>query len=709
VERSGSETQAIRLAMLTAGLAIAHQVAGKSLREGLFLSTYAVADLPKVMLGSALAAIPVVLMVARLMTRLGPNKLTPSLFVASAVLSLLEWALLPQVPRAIALVVYLHVSIGGALLVSAFWSVVNERFDPHALKHLIGRITASATLGGLLGGLAMERVVHWMNARTALPLIACVSLLSAFSSFRLGKSESHVASATARANEPVRFTGYLWTLALLVTCMAAASAFADFALKQAAVARFGSAEGLVRFFALLYTAASLFSFVLQAFVARALFASVGLGGTLAVTPVLGVGLGALSALVPSFGTASALRAVDLSLGPSLFRSAFEPLFTPLPSATKRATKSLIDVVFDKAGDACASLLILLVSLGGPLLVQRAPALFATFAFALGLLLALRARQGYVSELEASLRAGTVSVESVEIEDPAARLTLSATSLGIDRDKLREQIERARAERAAKQGADASAAAGEESAETQQILQDVRTLLGSDIAAIRTLLNRTALDPRLAAFTVPHLASEQLAKPSLTALRAMGPDVMGLLADVMLSSHQPLAVRRRVPHVLRALRGARVASALTRALSADALEVRYRAALALLEVTRDERQLLPDPKDVFALALAEIERGPLSQEASDHLFALLALATTRGSLELVRQGLKTDDRKLRGTALEYLESLLPEGVRAPLVRALSLRPEPRTPGNLRSETQLLDELKRSIATDLTPQALAGDPD
>jgi AAA family ATP:ADP antiporter len=624
-------------------------------------------------------------------------------------LSLLEWALLPQVPRAIALVVYLHVSIGGALLVSAFWSVVNERFDPHALKHLIGRITASATLGGLLGGLAMERVVHWMNARTALPLIACVSLLSAFSSFRLGKSESHVASATARANEPVRFTGYLWTLALLVTCMAAASAFADFALKQAAVARFGSAEGLVRFFALLYTAASLFSFVLQAFVARALFASVGLGGTLAVTPVLGVGLGALSALVPSFGTASALRAADLSLGPSLFRSAFEPLFTPLPSATKRATKSLIDVVFDKAGDACASLLILLVSLGGPLLVQRAPALFATFAFALGLLLALRARQGYVSELEASLRAGTVSVESVEIEDPAARLTLSATSLGIDRDKLREQIERARAERAAKQGADASAAVGEESAEAQQVLQDVRTLLGSDIAAIRTLLSRTALDPRLAAFTVPHLASEQLAKPSLTALRAMGPDVMGLLADVMLSSHQPLAVRRRVPHVLRALRGARVASALTRALSADALEVRYRAALALLEVTRDERQLLPDPKDVFALALAEIERGPLSQEASDHLFALLALATTRGSLELVRQGLKTDDRKLRGTALEYLESLLPEGVRAPLVRALSLRPEPRTPGNLRSETQLLDELKRSIATDLTPQALAGDPD
>jgi hypothetical protein len=189
---------------------------------------------------------------------------------------------------------------------------------------------------------------------------------------------------------------------------------------------------------------------------------------------------------------------------------------------------------------------------------------------------------------------------------------------------------------------------------------------------------------------------------------MGPDVIGLLADVMLSERQPLAVRRRVPHVLRALRGPRVVSALTRALSAEALEVRYRAALALLEVSRDERTLLPEPKDVFALALAEIERGPLSQEASDHVFALLSLCTTRGSLELVRQGLKTDDRKLRGTALEYLESLLPENVRAPLVQALAERPEPRL-GEGRSETQLLDELKRSIRADLSPPTLAGEPD
>lgn len=694
--------------MLTAALAIAHQVAGKSLREGLFLSTFQFSHLPHMMLGTALGSIPVVLLVSRLMTKRGPAALTPVLFIVSALLSAAEWLLLPSFAHGVALVVYLHVSIGGALLVSAFWSLVNERFDPHALKHWIGRITACATLGGLVGGLTMERMAHWLGARSTLPVVAAICLLAALASKRL--AGSHLGdgpSPASRLRQPVRFTGYLWTLALLTASIAAASSFADFSLKHAAVEHLGSAEQLVRFFAVFYTAASLLSFLLQALVARSLFEAVGLGGTLAVAPTLGVGLGALAALAPSFLTVGALRGADMALGPSLFKSAFEPLFTPLPSTTKRATKSLIDVVFDKGGDACASCLILLISLGSPLLVERAPLLLATFAFALALLLSLRARQGYVAELEASLRAGTLSVAAVEAEDPAAHRTLSSTTLGLDREKLREEIERARRERAARTEAAAVSASAVGRAATQQVLQDVRTLLGSNTAAIRALLGRPELDQRLAAFVIPHLADDLLVKSALTALRAMGPDVVGLLADVMLSDSQPLAVRRRVPHVLRALRGPRVASALRRALSAASLEVRYRAALALLEVARDERELLPPSEEVFALALAEIGRGPLSQDASDHVFALLSLCTARGSIELVRQALKTDDRKMRGTALEYLESLLPETVRAPLVQALAERPEPRT--EQRTEIQLLEELRRSMPAEVSPQTLASEPD
>ncbi|HEY3667084.1 MAG TPA: hypothetical protein VGL19_13835, partial [Polyangiaceae bacterium] len=461
---------------------------------------------------------------------------------------------------------------------------------------------------------------------------------------------------------------------------------------------------LVRFFAVFYTGASLLSFLLQALVSRSLLAAIGIGGTLAVPPLAGVALGLLSLLSPSFVTLGALRGSDLAFGPSLFRSAFEPLFAPLPAASKRGTKALIDVLFDKAGDATASVLILAIALGGPLFVQRAPLLLATAAFALTLALSFRARRGYVAELESSLRAGTFKPDGLEVEDATTRLTLSVTAFGFDRNKLLEQIALAR-QADPKAAAHTGAMLGELAAAA--LVSDVHVLLSSDSSAIQALLSRPALDSRLAAFVLPHLGVDALAKSAVFALRGMGQAIAGLLTDAMLSSIAPLSLRRRIPHVLRTQRGEAVAQALLRALSADVLEVRYRAALALLEVVRDERALCPDGKLVHALVLGEVARGSLGAAEFEHVFALLSLST-RGALELARQGLLSDDRKLRGTALEYLESLLHESVRAAVVGALAARPEPRT-DLPRSETQLLDELTRSFRGGITAPMLAAEPD
>jgi len=50
-----------------------------------------------------------------------------------------------------------------------------------------------------------------------------------------------------------------------------------------------------------------------------------------------------------------------------------------------------------------------------------------------------------------------------------------------------------------------------------------------------------------------------------------------------------------------------------------------------------------------------ERANLSWE---HLFSLLALILPREPLKVAFQALHTDDRQLRGLALEYLDSVLP---------------------------------------------------
>ncbi|HKO46176.1 MAG TPA: hypothetical protein VJV79_00545, partial [Polyangiaceae bacterium] len=140
-----------------------------------------------------------------------------------------------------------------------------------------------------------------------------------------------------------------------------------------------------------------------------------------------------------------------------------------------------------------------------------------------------------------------------------------------------------------------------------------------------------------------------------------------------------------------------------------IEVRYRAALALSEVLQDERELWAERSEVYALVLSEVAKGPLNRASIDHVFALLALALKRGPLELARQGVLSDDRKLRGTALEYLESLLPETIRAPLVAALAEHAGPRDATEKQANAELLEELRRSFRADLPAPSLGIEPD
>jgi hypothetical protein len=703
---SDADTRATRLAMAAAMLALGHHVAARSLREGLFLATFPVAELPKAMLGAALFSIPMALVVTHWMARFGPGRLTPILFLISAFGSVCEWWLLPDLPRAVAIAVYLHVSIGGALLVSAFWSIINERFDPHSLKAVVGRIGGFCTLGGLAGGLMMERAAHALSARTSLLLIGLVALGAAVSTQRLGRTLAPAKPVPQGPKARERLTGYLRTLALLVACSAAVSAFGDFALKQAAAARFTNLESLVRFFAVFYTAAALVSFLMQVLVSRRLLDAIGVGRTLSVPPLFSIALGSISVLAPSLVTIGAMRGSDLALGPSLYRTAFEPLFTPVAAASKRRSKALIDVVFDKGGETFASLLILALLSAGPVLLQRAPAALVVLSSALAVMLSLRAHRGYVRELEASLRAGT----SNDLPDPddARRLLLSGTTLGVDREKMMEQIAHLRKGKAEPQEQVVTPAPVPNET-VEQLVSALRLLLAGEPKAVRALLTGPPLDARLAAFVLPYLGHGELAKPAVEALRAMGPAALGVLAEAMHSTSLPAVVRRRIPHVLRSASGERVVRTLFGALSCDAVEVRYRAALALSEVTRDDRARLPDRADVYALVLNEVAQGPLNRASLDHVFALLALVLNRGTLELARQGVLSEDRKLRGTALEYLESLLPETVRAPLVAALAEHAGPRDVAEKQPNAELLAELRRSFRADLPAPSLGTEPD
>ena len=161
----------VRLAMLVSCLMLAHQVASKAARDALFLTQFSPSNFPiMVMTGSALS-IAGGLLNSRILQAVTPARMVPCTFLFSAALHLGEWTLRNSAYRsAMIVVVYVHVVALGAILLSSFWSLLNERFDPRSGKKYFGRIAGVGTFGGILGGLAAERFAESLPTQTAILL-----------------------------------------------------------------------------------------------------------------------------------------------------------------------------------------------------------------------------------------------------------------------------------------------------------------------------------------------------------------------------------------------------------------------------------------------------------------------------------------------------------------------------------------------------------
>ena len=77
---------------------------------------------------------------------------------------------------------------------------------------------------------------------------------------------------------------------------------------------------------------------------------------------------------------------------------------------------------------------------------------------------------------------------------------------------------------------------------------------------------------------------------------------------------------------------------------------------------------------------------------EHIFRLLSLCLPSEPLHVAFQALHTEDVYLRGTALEYLESILPSGVRESLLHFLEGSRRPVT--NRRPAGRIAEELMQS---------------
>ncbi len=675
-------------ALVAAAALTAQLVGAKVTRDALFLSHHGAAELSRAMvLSSSVGAVSVVVL-SRALQLLGPARVVAGLALLSTALFGLEGALSAGSPRLAGEVLYVHVAALGAPAIAAFWSLLGERFDPHAARHVFSRVGAACGLGGLLGS-----VVVWFVGTSA-PVSVSLAVLVAVGLVALGSTVRFTSTAVSerREGDPARSspgsttTGlaelvaapYLRDLALVVLVASLTAAMADYLLATSATASVGRGPGLVRFFALFQLSIALASFLAQTLLAERATAWLGLVRTAATLPLSLVVLGGAALALPGVTILALLRASHSVLQNSLFRSAYELLFTPVPPTRKRATKLFIDVACDRLGGIVGSVIAGLVVTFAPGATRPVLLVLIVVVSLASLALGRRLHRGYLASLAERLQSGVIRLDAGHVRDEATlrTLTLSAGATGAGADE-------------ATGSRTAAATAGITSTEDPGLAL-VAALRSDDLTRRREAF-ALAQEPWLVSLIAPSLVAPGLVPEATAALRRLGPRAVGQLTDLLLDPETPLEVRRRLPFVLKACRSTRSVDGLVAALTTRDEETRDHVAVALATLA-DAGVAIPAAPLVEAVldelhTTTKDDHGP--RETT--LFTLLSLAYDREGVELAARALRGNDEALRGTAIEYLDRLLPERVRRPLLAHLG-DPSPRAPG--RGALDALAELRRS---------------
>ncbi len=201
------------------------------------------------------------------------------------------------------------------------------------------------------------------------------------------------------------------------------------------------------------------------------------------------------------------------------------------------------------------------------------------------------------------------------------------------------------------------------------------------------------DEGLTAGLVPHvislLAWNPVVSDAIQALRKVAHKNVGTLVDALIDADEEFAVRRRLARVFSRCESQRAVDGLLLGLSDTRFEVRFQCGRSLAAIVSKHSSLNVDRERALAAVLSEVvvsrpvwegrrlfdqldegdERSFVEDFVKDrasqslaHVFTLLSLVLPREPLQIAFRGLHTDDENLRGTALEYLESVLPASVR-----------------------------------------------
>jgi AAA family ATP:ADP antiporter len=245
----------------------------------------------------------------------------------------------------------------GIFLISQFWTLANDIYDPRQAKRLFGFIGGGASLGGMTGSGMTALLVKRLGTENLILISAGILGLCFLLILEIQRRTESKGGASYRekgeslgggeALAMLRRSRHLQLIALVIGFSALGAATLETQLYMAADSEVSGKDNITSFLAEITFYISLIGFIIQVYFTSRVYSLLGIGFALAVLPV---SLGATAVVIllsKTLWSSSLARVTDSALRYSLDKTTRETLFLPLPAELKLKAKGFVDVVADR--------------------------------------------------------------------------------------------------------------------------------------------------------------------------------------------------------------------------------------------------------------------------------------------------------------------------------------------------------------------------
>jgi ATP:ADP antiporter, AAA family len=341
----------------------------RPVREALGLSQ-GMENVRRLFLVTVLCTLPLVPLFGWLVSRCSARKLTGISFRICALMLVgfcVGLTLLPEHSRSLLASGYyvLH-SVFNLFVISLFWAFMADHFSLAESKRLFPAITLGGSLGAIVGSLIAWQLVRHIGVN-ALFLLAALLLETAVWTASLFNRTRTVAQVAPADTSPIGgpwFAGidavgrssYLRGVGLFVVLIGVVSTFMYFTGLRLVAAASSSTDQQAALFAHINLWTQLATLLAQGFLAGRIMRLAGVGGALAVLPVLAFGGFSVLAAVPTLAVFMLVNALFRAAQQGIAGPAQQTLFTVLERQDKYKAKSFLDTFGYRGGDAMGAYL-----------------------------------------------------------------------------------------------------------------------------------------------------------------------------------------------------------------------------------------------------------------------------------------------------------------------------------------------------------------